>query len=57
MIVLFDASVAINGPKLAIDMAASSKFSLPFWRKFREQTQLLHSPQFDGTMGMGSLLI
>ena len=55
MIALFDASVALIGPKLAIDMAASTKFSLPFWRRLREQTQLLLSPQFGGTMG--SLLI
>ena len=48
VIALFDVFVAT---KLAIDMVASSKFSLPFWKKFREQTQLLHSP------GMGSLLI
>ena len=51
VIALFDVFVATIGPKLAIDMVASSKFSLPFWKKFREQTQLLHSP------GMGSLLI
>ena len=48
VIALFDVFVAT---KLAIDMVALSKFSLPFWKKFREQTQLLHSP------GMGSLLI